>query len=425
MRLLSCRFSLLFVLISIPALLFAQVKSDYQITQEFEKESQAIAQAVEVAATVVECVDVESRITALEEAYREHKALLDRALYPDGFDGRILKLRGQLSYATGKITAIESQYTRISELETQVRELTGRVDQLSGENSAMLKEVTRLSSSKLTIDSLNAVIIKLRQGMRERDNLIFALVDSLFLQYDKDAAAMSDKEREGVAARLDRKNIFSGIRKAVNDNIQFLESTSLTGNDITKLTLEQKKFESKWKAFGGKLANIYVSGKSARAKEVALIDTMMTQWKGKLDGIFWSTLNGLFTTHQVPVAQFVTAEQFYENVSIYLDEEIRKARDEKDGQRFFRYQAFADSLWDAQVATGWIPAMLDGGKLTQGQVDTLEGMIDEWSRIVSPPLTMVYIVIVIIMGVVVFYLYRRYLKTKKPGGAAEGAAPAS
>ncbi|HLA68649.1 MAG TPA: hypothetical protein VJN65_03020 [Bacteroidota bacterium] len=425
MRTLLSRSFCFIVLISVPFLLPAQVKSDYQVTQEFEKESQAIAQAVEIANTVVECVDVESRITTLEETYKEYKALLDRALYPDGFDGRIMKLRGQISYAKGKITIIETQYARISELEAQVRELTGQVEKLSGENSAMLGEVKRLSASKMTIDSLNAVIIKLRQGLRDRDGLIFALVDSLFLQYDKDAAAMNDKEREGVAARLERKNVFSSIKKAVNDNLQFLEATSLTGNDIAKLTAEQQKFESKWKAFGKKLANVYVSGKSARAKEVALIDTMLTQWKGKLDGMFWKSLNGVFGSHQVSVTAFSTGEEFYANVSSYLEEEIRKARDEKDGQRYFRFQAFADSVWDAEVKPAWIPAMIEGGKLTRAQVDTLEGMVDEWSGIVSPPLTMVYVIIGIIMVVVVFYLYRRYLKTKKSGGSGEGGAPAS
>ena len=417
--------SLFFVLLLTPVLLLSQVKSDYQITQEFEKESQAIAQAVEIANTVVECVDVESRITTLEETNKEYKALLDRALYPDGFDGRIMKLRGQISYAKGKITIIETQYARISELEAQVRELTGQVQKLSGENSAMLDEVKRLSSSKTTIDSLNAVIIKLHQGLRDRDNLIFALVDSLFLQYDKDAAAMGDKERQGVAARLERKNVFSSIKKAVNDNVQFLEATSLTGTDIARLTSEQQKFESKWKAFGQKLASIYVSEKSARAKEVSLIDTMMAQWKVKLDGMFWKSLNGAFAAHQVPVAEFGTAGEFYANVNSYLDEEIRKARDEKDGQRYFRYQAFADSVWNSVVKPAWIPAMVEGGKLTPAQVDTLESKIEEWSNVVSPPLTIVYVIIGVIMAIVVFYLYRRYQKTTKSGGGETTGAPGS
>ncbi len=402
----------------IPGVASAQVKSDYQINQEFEKESQAIALAVEAANTMVECVDVESRITTLEETYKEYKALLDRALYPDGFDGRILKLRGQISYAKGKITIIESQYARISELETQVRELTGQVEKLSGENSAMLNEVKRLSSSKMTIDSLNAVIIKLRQGLRERDNLIFALVDSLFLQYDKNIGSMSDQEKRGVAARLERKNVFSSVKKAIADNVQFLESTGLTGSDIAKLTSEQQNFESKWKGFGKALAGIYTSGKSAGAKEVAVIDTMLSQWKVKLDGMFWKSLNGVFSQHQVPIAAFSTGGEFYANLSSYLDEEIRKARDEKDGQRYFRYEAFADSVWRVQVKPSWIPSMVEGGKLSQAQVDTLQEKIEEWGDIVSPPLTMVYVVIGIIMVIVVVYLYRRYSRTKQ--GDSEG-----
>lgn len=401
----------------------AQVRSDYQITQEFEKESQAIAQAVEAANTMVECVDVESRITTLEQNYAEYKDLLDRALYPDGFDGRIQKLRGQISYAKGKIIIIEDQYERISQLERQVRELTGQVEKLSGENTVMLNEVERLSSSKMAIDSLNAVIIKLRQGLRQRDNLIFALVDSLFLQYDKDVASMSDKERQGVAARLSRKNVFSSLKQAINDNLRFLESTNLTGADIAKLTTEQQNFETKWKGFGEKLAALYVSGRSAKTREIAQIDTMLSQWKGSLDQIFWKSLNGVFTAQEIPVKTFGTGEEFYTNLTAYLDGEIRRAEDEKDGQRYFRYEAFADSVWELKIRPSWIPAMLEGNKLSQSQIDTIESRIEEWGDIVSPPLTVVYVVITIVMIIVLVYLYRRYVKTKQAEGEAETPSP--
>lgn len=396
---------------------FGQGRSDYQITQDFEKEAKAISVSADSTNTVVECVDVESRITALDSAYREYKALLDRALYPDGFDGRLVKLRGQIAYAKGKITIIETQYVRISELEAQVRQLSDQVEKLSGQNSAMLSEVKRLSASKMMIDSLNKVISKLRQGLSERDGLIFALVDSLFLQYDKDMTAMSDREKQGVAARLERKNVFANIKKSIADNVQFLESTSLTGNDITKLVSEQVKFESKWKGFGQKLANVYVSGKSNRAKEIATIDTMLSQWKGRLDNLYWRNLNGVFSQRQIPVSRFESASEFYANVNTYLDDEIRKARDEKDGQRYFRYQAFADSVWGMEIRPSWIPSMIESGKLTQAQADSLQDKIDQWENIVSPPLTTIYIIIVVVMLIVVFYLYRRYMKTRQASSA--------
>ena len=232
---------------------------------------------------------------------------------------------------------------------------------------------------------------------------------------------MSDKEKQGVAARLDRKNVFANIKKSIADNVQFLESTTLNGNDITKLTVEQQKFESKWKGFGQKIANLYVSGKSNRAKETAAIDTMMSQWRGRLDNLFWKTLNGIFSKHSIPVAEFGSASEFYAKVDIYLDEEIKKARDEKDGQRYFRYQAFADSVWAADVKPSWIPSMIESGKLTKAQADSLQDKIDEWKDVVSPPLTMVYIIIGVVMLVVVFYLYSRYMKTRQgTGGSAEG-----
>ena len=407
------RLMLLTLSVLLASAALSQERSDYQITQDFEKEAKAIAVAADSTNTMVDVVDVESRIAALEDEYGQYKALLDRALYPDGFEGRITKLRGQIAYAKGKINIIETQFARISELETQVRQLTGQVEKLAGENTTMLSEVKRLSSSHATIDSLKAVISRLRQGLSRRDQLIFALVDSLFLQYDKDLSAMSDKEKQGVAARLQRRNVFSSVKQSIADNVQFLESTSLNGDDIMKLTAEQQSFESKWSGLGKKIASVYVSGKSRRAREIADIDTMLSGWKQKLDGLYWKSLDELFTEHSIPVAVFRSAEEFYANLNTYLDGEIRKARDEKDGQRYFRYQAFADSVWGEKIKPSWIPSMVASGKLTREQVDSLQMKIDDWEDVVSPPLTTVYIIIGLVMLVVVLYLYRRYMMTRE------------
>ncbi len=413
-------FAAIAVLLLLPSVLVSQVRSDYEVTQAFERESQSIARAVTEANTVVECVDIESRIMELDSTYREYKALLDRALYPDGFEGRLAKLTGQISYAKGKITIIETQYDRITELEAQVRELSSQVEQLSGQNTKMLAEVKRLSSSKLMIDSLNAVILQLRKGLRDRDNLIFSLVDSLFLQYDKDVSAMNDQEKRGVAARLDRRNVFSGIKQSIEDNMRFLESTTLTGNDLSKLMDEQAAFASKWNGLGKKLADVYLATKSKRSAELATVDTMLSRWKSSLGSLFWKSLNEVFVRNEVPVPAFSTPPEFIANINSYLDEEIRKARDEKDGQRYFRYQSFADSVWYSNVVPNWIPSMVKSGGLTQAQVDDIDDKVGEWRDIVSPPLTMVYVIIALVMLVVVLYLYRRYAKTRQ--GPADGGA---
>ncbi|MEX2115756.1 MAG: hypothetical protein WEB37_02625 [Bacteroidota bacterium] len=421
----SLRFSAIIAcLLVVPSFLASQVRSDYEATQAFEREADAIARAVTDANTVVECVDIESRIMELDSTYREYKDLLDRALYPDGFEGRLAKLTGQITYAKGKIMIIETQYDRISELEAQVRELSSQVEQLSGQNTKMLDEVKRLSSSRLLIDSLNAVIITLRKGLRDRDNLIFALVDSLFLQYDKDVTAMSDQEKRGVAARLERRNVFSGIKQSIDDNIRFLESTTLSGNDLTKLMDEQAAFASKWNGLGKKLAEVYLSTKSKRTAELATIDTMLILWKSTLGIFFWKSLNDVFVRNATPIQPFSTPSEFQTNINLYLDEEIRKARDDKDGQRYFRYQSFADSVWYGNVEPNWIPSMVKTGSLTEAQVDEIEDKVDEWKEVVSPPLTMVYVIIALVMLIVVLYLYRRYSKTRQGSVDSGGGATA-
>ncbi|MBE0555709.1 MAG: hypothetical protein IH628_00625, partial [Proteobacteria bacterium] len=73
----------------------AQVRSDYQIQQDFETEYRSILESIRDARTVVECVEIDSRLIDLELNYREYAPMLEKALYPDGFEGGLTKGRSQ------------------------------------------------------------------------------------------------------------------------------------------------------------------------------------------------------------------------------------------------------------------------------------------------------------------------------------------
>ena len=97
----------------------------------------------------------------------------------------------------------------------QVQQLTANVKKLSGD----------LFNAATPMDSLRSMIVKLRQGLQERDALIFALTDSLFMQYDKNVGDMKDVEKQGLISKIDRHGIIGNVKRSIIDNITFLEST--------------------------------------------------------------------------------------------------------------------------------------------------------------------------------------------------------
>ena len=398
------------------AISFAQEQSDYEIAQSFSKQYKALGKAIEIAQTVQECAAISVNIDALEKEFAPHKALLDKTLYPDDFQKKLEMVHGQLAYAQTKLGIIQDAVAKIAALEMQVKELSAQVEKLSNENGTLLKEIQALRSSKAqdqkAVDSLNALVAKLQSNIRERDKMIFAMVDSIFMQYDKNVDALKDVEKQKVASHFERNNVIDNVKKSIVDNVLFLESTALSGKDLSALIGEQKKFSSQWKGLGPKLAGIYIAQKN-RAKELTTIDTMLATWGTKVDAALWKSLNELFTKHNLTVRPFNNGNDFMANVIGFADEEIQNANQRTEAVRFQVYSAFVDSVWNADITTMWMPLLRDNNMMTETQFAQMKTKVDEWRSAVEPPRTTLYIVIAAVVLLVLLLLYRRMKKTPK------------
>ncbi len=175
------------IALSVLVLPLSAQKSDRAIVDKFESQTKSLNPQIDSAKTVQECADISAAIGEIEKTFSEHKELLDKALYPDNYATTMTNLKGRLLVRQKDLGVIETQFTRILELEAQVRELSGKVDSLSQQNDRLLGDAKRLEASvkqnQSLYDSLTNVIKTLRENLKQRDDLIFALVDSLFLQY--------------------------------------------------------------------------------------------------------------------------------------------------------------------------------------------------------------------------------------------------
>ncbi|MBI4427749.1 MAG: hypothetical protein HY562_01370 [Ignavibacteriales bacterium] len=400
----------------------SQERSDFQIVQGFQREYRAIQKATEAAATVEDCASIFQRISEVEAEYGPHKQFLNKALYPDGFDKRLADARLQLRLTQDKLGVIEAQVKRIAELRMQVDLLGEQVEKLSGENVNLLKQVQRMSASrsKETIDSLQNLVARLRTQIQQRDQLIFALVDSLFLQYDKDMGSMTDVERKSLTGRLEKGNVFTNVKRSIRDNIEFLESTSLTGRDVAEIAKQQRRFEIQWEGFGKKLAVLYATNKRAM-KEVTQIDTMLAEWGRKTQTLFWRQLNLQFRDRGYAVNEFASGKEFYENLSEFIEDEIKNVHHEADDTRYRRYVIFSDSIWNNDVRPNWLPLLVERGELSDSLSEELEGRINSWRKTVQPPSTILYILVGLVLGLIAWFAYKRMQKRR----AATPTAPAN
>ncbi|HVN48100.1 MAG TPA: hypothetical protein VMU30_04690 [Bacteroidota bacterium] len=409
--------SSILLLVFMASVLSLAQKSDRAIVDKFEQTVKALSQATDAAKTVQDCADITASMKELETEFTPYKDLLDKSLYPDDYSKTITNLKGRLLVRQSDLGVIESQIVRITELEAQVKELSGKIDSLSQTNSQLLGESKRLEKAatidKAMVDSLNAVIAQLRQNLKARDQLIFALVDSLFQQYDKNVAAMNDVEKQGVVGKLERRNVLTSIKKSISDNLQFLESTSLTAKDYAEIERQHNKFESQWKGIGSKLAAVYLNSKQKK-NDVAVIDTMLATWSAKVNEGTWKSLVALLEKGGIAIKPFANGEEFYQNFTAFLDEQIKNPKDESKDIRSKRFSNFNTTVWTTDLDPTWLPVLVETGKITADQKLDIEKKVEAWHSSIAPMSWIYYVIIALVLIVILRAISKFVQKKPKP-----------
>jgi hypothetical protein len=398
----------------------AQQISDRAVVEKFSKSVKELYRAVDLAKSAFDCADIAASIEGLKKEFTPHKELLDRSLYPDDYAKSIANLEGRLLVRQKDLGVIETQIARIAELESQVRELSGKIEALSGENEQLLGAVKNLQrahelnmeaarSDRALVDSLNGVIARLHKNVKERDQLIFALVDSLFMQYDKDVASMNDVEKQRVSVRFERRNVLTNIKKSIADNLKFLESTTLSANDYAEIERQHQRFSSQWKGLRPKIASLYLGGKQ-RKNDAASVDSMLSTWSSKVDQSTWKALGGLLTKGGIELKSFASGGEFAGSFREFVASEISNAKQEPGDVRLKRYNTFNDSVWKAELEPTWLPVLEQSGKITADQKAEIEKSFESWRKAISPVSPIVYVLGAAVILVLLWSLNRRVRK---------------
>lgn len=389
---------ILFVSLAVGVLTLSAQRSDSEIKRDFEKGYKSLMKDLRNADSVT-IKSLAETVQAFKQEYQQHQEFLNKSVFPDGFDETIAKLEDQLKESQ---LLAESQ-GRIAELEAQVAELSGRIDAMSSENAMLLKQ---LDSLKTEMTALRKKVAELQDKIVKRDAAVFALVDSLFLQYDTQRLSSSDMKK---LTSLEKNNVLNNIKRSVNDNVTLLSSTGIDGLDFPRLLDEQRKFEKNWKGVGKKLADAYVASKE-RAREIAAVDTMISGWHNQVDETFWKALNKLFSDEKVNIAPFTNGEEFYTNVVRFIDEEMTNAAQKSDADQRATFETFAYNAWGAKVKPVWIPVMKRHDLFTDARESEIDTKVKLWEAQVQPGNTILYI---LVAALVIAVLVGLYLGMKK------------
>lgn len=347
----------------------AQERSNSEIKQDFEKRFIVLTKNLNSAESEEALKQLLIDVTAFESEFKPHQEFLNKAVFPDGYDGLIERLKKSKELAEKKI--------RASQLEKEIAALSGQVQSLKEENASLRSQLTKAQTE---LASLKKTIAVLQDEIQKRDEAVFALVDSLFVKYDTDQLSGSDMKKLSV---LEKKNVVASIKRSVNDNILFLSSASFSLQQIPQLLNEQRRFESSWNGVGQKLSKAYVPT-SLQAKEVSEIGGLITNWRTLSDGIFWKGVNEVFAAEKLPIAPFNNGEEMFTNISKFIDDEISNAANRSSAEQTIIFEAFAYKTWGSKLKPTWIPIMIRHGLFTEEQLAGIDAKTKTWSAGMQP-----------------------------------------
>jgi len=399
------------LLVFLNGLNFAQ--SDFEIKQSFLTKYKQIEVSIEYASDAAECSGIANQIEKLKNEFVAHATMLNDALYPDDFTTAIAKLNKKLSIR-------QTDVSQIGDLKVQVGELNDQLLKLNQENSELMYQVQSLRRGAVknakTIDSLKFLVKRLSAKLKERDELVMSMVDSLFQQITVIPASVNDYESNGVFKKIASTNFFENIKRSVSDNLKFMRVTILTSDDLNEIRGQQEEMSARWQKVGPSLAKVYLQSKQ-QAAEVNQINNLFNEWKQQIDDQVWERVYAIFEKKNIHLIQFNSGDEFTNSISSFVQDEIKnygvKGKDESDKT----YALFVDSVWFKEVEPKWLPYLLNDKMITEANKDSLDSRIKEWKEKVSPsqfPLWIIYVVVGIIMVTVVsIVIFRKPVKVEQ------------
>lgn len=399
--------SFVLILLFYNNLAFAQ--SDYQIFKNFKTEFQQLENAIKNADSLSEVQQIADEVNSFSDKYVINKELLDKSLYPDNFMSSIEKLRLDLNTR-------RRDFTKISALQTQVTNLNLQIDQLNATNTELINQVQKLEAQskkdKSKLSQLEKSISDLKASMQKRDELVLNMLDSLLPAGFRERASLTTKEKQKIFSEAEKTNVISNIKRAIDDNISFLEVTTLEQEDINEIKRQQQEFQRTWQNIGPTIIDIY-SEKGENIKNVERIDSSFSAWNSAINNEAWNSIKQSFADRGINLNKFSNGNEFTQTVTNFVDDEIKNA-DVKGRQAENTYNTFVDSVWFGNIKPNWIPFLIDNKMLSDSQKDSIETKIAQWKDKVSPSsFNLIYLLIAVILIILTAIFFRRRSSKKK------------
>lgn len=373
--------TLIFCLLAVTGLQAQQ--SDYKIAENFKSDYAEINRAVETAYKSSVTDSLLQEIQQLDQEYAPHREVINTAIYPDTYKGKISELTRDARSVRHKLLVIENQEDRLKALTTETQSYKKEVVFLNSVTDSLRKEIKESQNSE---ERLSGLVNKYRSNIEERDEFILQVVDSLLIAYRDLSPEAVNELSEGVEQGKisDEENPLLMISQIIDSNIETLKASDNTfkTEDYLRMYTVQKRFNEAWEQIGDGLVRIY--GGDQRSKWVNSVNKRLDDWKGSASFNMWNSMDDHLDRRGLELSAFDNTYSFYVSLDNYVKSETEKHRDEWlqfDGGD--KYETF-NEFWNGNIKGEWGRYIQEGEILSLKQIARIDSQMVHWRNESEP-----------------------------------------
>jgi len=385
----------------------ASAQSDFETTQDFKEKAKVISNTIKNIQTDLEIERTVNAIKKLRIDFEKHKDLLDKALYPDDFEKVFEKLNKSLKLKKRDIKKLNNLENKITDLRVQITDLNDKNKVLLGE----IKGLTKLrTEDSVKIAELKSKVKVLGKQIRERDALVLGMVDSLLTDFVNQPEPITDVAKNNLKRKIESRNLFANIERTIQDNIDFLDLTIFSPEDLVELKKQNREFRKVWNKLGPQLTSYYLNI-AEKKEELQNIEKMFNKWENKINHSVWANVNHYFENYDIKLLPYNDGSEFTANILAYITLELNKMEKIPEEELLKTYYTFSDSVWTKEISINWVPMLIENGYLTFEQQSTIDSKLMEWEySLYDNHLTSIYIIFGILFLIFVAAIIKRYKK---------------
>ncbi len=379
-------------------------QSDYEIQQDFRTEYKNLVERIDNAVSSDDLVQIQRDIEALESQYAGSADLIDAAIYPDSFDGRIADLRSRFANTEQNISEIEALNERINELNNDLSNFRNQLDEFEQRSEDLESQLAQSRSSEQRVSSLAR---QYRQNLEERDEFVVNFLQDLLNKFENtDPATLSEIQdaEEGL-----EENPLNVIQTIIAEYVNRADQDSgLELPDYLQMRAQNAYFEEIWGDMGGSLAEVFAPDEPVQAEQE--ITDMIAAWKASVDNKLWGAITTAFSQNGINLSSFSGSESFYQSIIGFVDAAVETSMQQNSEENYEVYRNFND-FWNNRFKGDWGDLIIESNVLDFSQISSIDLRLNEWNEQAVPESNLMMILfivsIVVIIGLIVMLVTKK------------------